>query len=129
MPGTTTAPSNAASVVECGRKKSILATYPPARTVRKIMDKHHDPELAEYKSPDPNLWTIDYDTDKWVNGIRDADEYWEWGEKQYDPEYLDEIADPARAAEGIFNTIILAVIFWGSLIALLWLANKFIGGG
>lgn len=47
----------------------------------------------------------------------------------FDPEYLDDISDPLRAAEGIFNMIFFAVLFWGTLIALVWLANTYLGGG
>ena len=48
---------------------------------------------------------------------------------RFDPDYLDDIRDPARAARGIFNGIIISALFWGVLIGIVWLANTLIGGG
>ena len=44
-------------------------------------------------------------------------------------DYLDDIRDPARAARGLFYGMLLSIPFWFSLCGLVWLANKYIGGG
>ena len=67
-------------------------------------------------------------------------DYWEWVDmkqvetmerklSQLDPDYLDDLRDPTRAARGIFYMIIISIIFWGNLCLLVWAANTLIGGG
>jgi len=48
---------------------------------------------------------------------------------QYDPDYIDDMLDPLRAAKGIVYATIIAAVFWGTLIGIVVLANRFIGGG
>ena len=49
---------------------------------------------------------------------------WKW-----DPDYLDDIRDPARAAKGLLRGFLLGIPFWVLLCGLIALANKYIGGG
>jgi len=53
-------------------------------------------------------------------------EYLIWLNK-HDPDYIDDIRDPLRAAKGIVYATIIAAVFWGTLIV--WMANHYIGGG
>ena len=46
-----------------------------------------------------------------------------------EPEYIDDIRDPLRAAKGILTMTVIAVVFWSSLCGIVWLANTCIGGG
>ena len=46
-----------------------------------------------------------------------------------DPEYLDDLRDPLRAATGILRMTAIAIVFWATLIGIVWAANLLIGGG
>lgn len=46
-----------------------------------------------------------------------------------DPDYIADCRDPLRCAKGIALGIVLCAAFWGSLVALVWLANTYLGGG
>ena len=48
---------------------------------------------------------------------------------QYDPDYIDDMLDPLRAAKGLLRGFLLGLPFWGLVCGLLALVNKYIGGG
>lgn len=50
-------------------------------------------------------------------------------QERYDPEYLEDLRDPMRAAKGLFAMIFLAILFWGGLILIVACANACIGDG
>ena len=67
-------------------------------------------------------------------------DYWEWGDiKQVekrlnelalcDPEYMDDLRDPLRAAKCFVAMTFLAILFWGGLILIVLAAKTYIGGG
>ena len=43
-----------------------------------------------------------------------------------DPEWIDDIRDPLRAAAGILRMTVIAIIFWSLLIGIVWLANTYL---
>ena len=46
-----------------------------------------------------------------------------------DPDYLDDIRDPARAARGLFYGMLLSVPFWLLIIVVVALVKSCTGGG
>jgi len=55
-------------------------------------------------------------------------EYLIWLNK-HDPDYIDDLRDPLRAAKGLLRGFLLGIPFWGLVCGLLALVNKYIGGG
>ena len=67
----------------------------------------------------------------------DSDDYWEWVDMkqvetmerklaQLDPDYIEDLRDPLRAAAGILRMTVIAIIFWATLIGIVWLANQYL---
>ena len=46
-----------------------------------------------------------------------------------DPDYIEDLRDPLRAATGILRMTVISIVFWATLIGIVWLANHYIGGG
>lgn len=46
-----------------------------------------------------------------------------------DPDYIDDLRDPLRAATGILRMTVIAILFWATLIGIVLAANHYIGGG
>ena len=43
-----------------------------------------------------------------------------------DPDYIEDLKDPARAVRGIFYGILISVLFWSLLVGIVWLANTYL---
>ena len=67
----------------------------------------------------------------------DDPDYWEWVDMkqvetmerklaQLDPDYIEDLKDPARAVRGIFYGILISVLFWSLLVGIVWLANTYL---
>ena len=64
------------------------------------------------------------ETDTRYRGVSDdISEYFD------DPDYIDDIRDPLRAAKDLLCGFLLGIPFWGLVCGLLALVNKYIGGG
>ena len=46
--------------------------------------------------------------------------------KQLDPDYIEDLRDPLRAAAGILLMTVIAIVFWATLIGIVWLANAYL---
>ena len=43
-----------------------------------------------------------------------------------DPDYIEDLKDPARAVRGIFYGILISILFWSLLVGIVWLANTYL---
>ena len=46
--------------------------------------------------------------------------------KHYEQDYIEDLRDPLRAAAGILRMTVIAIIFWATLIGIVWLANTYL---